>query len=749
MVVIGGIVGMAYLSSLPRLYTASAFILVDNRRIRAVENAYDVNPAFDTAASYLVSQVEVIKSAQVAEVVVKRLKLLDGPQSASGSTPSIWSRICQQIAGLAGWLKPLLPNQRRQAPPAEGNAQKTQARRMIEAIAEVQSGLEVHNVSRTLVLQVSYTAAKPEAAAEMANAFAESYITDQLNAKFEATRRASKWLEARLAELKQKALDADLAVQKFKAENNLISSSGKLVNEQQLTELNTQLVIARSERARAEARHTRLKHIIDRHETQAIVSDALGNTIIEQLRTKYLDASKREAELTARVGPEHLSVVGLRNEMRQYERLIFSELSRMEEGYLSEVNIARAKELALSESLEKLIETAGKENKLLVTLHELEHEGESFRTLYKTYLQRYQESLQQQTFPIAEARVITPAFEPAGPSYPKKKVLMLLFLSLGGLLGACIAVFREFQERGFRNLEQLRNELGVDSLGIVPFIKVTPAQSGAGSSADASKDGESSSDDGRQNARRKNGRTVTIPHEAWNYALTHPNSALGETLLAAKLSADIRGGDEPCKVIGVMSALPNEGKTLFSKNFGSLLAARRTRVLLIDGDLRKVELSQALAPYATKGLLEVAIGEKPLGDVLYTEPRTGLSFLPTVSRHRITHSSDVLASPGMRRLLEEAKTQFDYIVIDLPPLGPVVDTRAIASQVHAFVLVVEWRRTPRSIVRDLLWEDARVSGKCLGVVLNKVDIAKIKLFEEHGSRLYHYEAYTKSYYFDK
>ena len=596
-------------------------------------------------------------------------------------------------------------------------------------IGLVRSGLEVQHLPRTMVLQISYTAPSAAIAAEMANAYADAYIADELNAKYEETRRASIWLEERLAELKQKAQDASLAVQKFRIQNNIISSSGKQVNEQQITELNTQLVNARKDRERAEARYEQLKTIIDSHDMQAVVKDAFGSNIIEHLRTKYLEAAKKDA----------------REEMREFERQIFSELSRIEEASRSDVDIARAKEVALSESLEKLVVVAGGENKRLVTLRNLENEAESSRKLYETYLQRYQELLQQQSFPIVEARTITPAYEPSDPSHPKKTVLMLLFLSLGGLAGTCIGIFREFRERGFLNQEQIRDELGVESFGIAPLIRGLPTGGGAPPVKDLSQNEKTASPLSRQNKLPEHGRVTSLSNKAWSYALIHPNSAFGETLLAAKLAADIRCSEEPCKIIGVMSTVPGEGKTLFSKNFGSLLAARGARVLLIDGDLRKMALSRGLTPRATKGLLEVITAKHHIADILYSEPGTGLNFLPTVSRHQIMHSSDILASSSMHKLLTEMRSQFDYIVIDLPPLGPVVDTRAIASQVDAFILVIEWRRTPRRTVWNLLREDARVSQKCIGAVLNKVDVNKIKLFAEYGSRLYQYEAYTKSY----
>jgi len=739
--VVAGITGIVYIARQPRLYTANSFILLDNKRVRAVESNYDVSSEFEVSASYVDSQVEVMKSAQVAEVVIKKLNLLG---KLKREKRPFWTRIWSALPTISG--SPEDSALQEATTRADADQSSGRQKQMAEAIEHVQHGLEVKHVPLTLVIKISYTASSPATAAEMANTYADAYITDQLNAKYEATRRASRWLEERLGELKQKSLGADLAVQKFRAENNLISSGGKLVNEQQLSELNTALGTARAEGARAEARYTSIKNIIDTHETKAVVSDTFGSTIIEQLRAKYLDSSKREAELLARLGPEHLSVQNLREEMRQYERLIFSELSRMAEGYRNEVNIAHEKESKLSASLEKLIQEAAKENELLVNLHDLERESDTYRNLYQSYLQRYQASVQQQSFPIVEARTITSATEPGRPSYPQKSLLLIIFLSLGAFAGTCIGTFREFRESGFSNQEQVRDELGLESLGIVPIIKNVPAPAAPGLPAGGSTENLPSNTAATKEGEEE--RLVPNSSFAMNYALNHPNSTFGEALLATKLVADIRLSGDPCKIIGVMSALPSEGKTVFAKNFASMLASRDTRALLIDGDLRKTELSRILAPLASQGLLEAVAKHSSLEDYVHREPGSALDFLPAVSRRRIVHSSDILASAGMQELLSEAKSKFDYVVIDLPPFGPVVDVRAIASHVDAFVLVIHWRRTPRRIIRDLLYEDELIRSKCLGVVLNKVDVKKIKLFEEHGSRFYHFENYKSAYYLD-
>ena len=386
-------------------------------------------------------------------------------------------------------------------------------------------------------------------------------------------------------------------------------------------------------------------------------------------------------------------------------------------------------------------------------------------------MQRYQESLQQQSFPIIEARIITSAYPPMKPSAPKKLPMIFAFLFLGGAAGAAIGALREFREKGFLREEQVRSEVGVECLGVVPFLKgASPSRRaqaqlkkklGIGNKSQNS--GKSALIDEPASVRKpsKTGFLVQSANdsevknefdagsEIMSFAMDNPFSAFTETLMALKISADIRASGVSSKIIGMVSALPSEGKSVVSKNFASVLAKLKAKTLLIDADVRSPALTRQLTPYATAGLIEAVIGSKKLDELVLTENSSGLHFLPSVSSAKVSHSSELLASLGMRSLLDEAQETYDYIIIDLPPFGPVSDARAISPQIHAFAYVLEWRKTPRKIARNLLESNKDLKRKCLGVILNKVDVDRIELFEEKGSRYYYYEKYSKSYYLEK
>ncbi len=429
-VIVCGLVGLAggiaYLVTAVPQYTATVSLLLDNKRVRgAVEESFEATSlGFDVSASAVDSQVEVIKSDSVALSVVDKLQLVKDPEFTQ-YRPSALSNLMAQFSKLfsVGESKtvPLPPQTEEEKRRGISNA--------------LRGNVGVSRVPRTLVLEISYRSPDGAKAARIANGFANAYLTDQLDAKYDAARRASEWLQARMGELKQQVLATDLAIQKFKAENDLISSGGKLVSEQQLSEVNTQLVTARAETARAEARYERMMQIINGRQTDAVVTEAIGNPIIEQLRSKFVTALKRVAELEAKLGPDHGSVVNLRQEISEYERLMFEELGRLAEVYRSELDIARSREKTLKESLSGLVGTTVAANETLVALRELERESESYKNLYQSFLKRYQEVVQQQSFPITEARVIKSAERPDAPSHPRRYRIMALAIVLGAGFG--------------------------------------------------------------------------------------------------------------------------------------------------------------------------------------------------------------------------------------------------------------------------------------------------------------------------
>ncbi len=358
-------------------------------------------------------------------------------------------------------------------------------------------------------------------------------------------------MQARIAQLKSASLASDSAVQKFKSDHGLISANGKLVSEEHMSELNSQLVTAHSDTVKAEARYNQITEMLRTGQTDGAVTDSLDNPVINDLRQKFLASSKMESELESKLGPDHLQVVNLRRSMAEYRRLILDELKRIAQTYRSEGEVARAKEASLKQSMTSLEDISAGANQTMVELRELEREADTYRNLYESFLQRYQETVQQQSFPVNEARIITSATPPTTPTYPKRLLTIGLCLVLGSVAGAGLGALREYGDRSFRVAAQVRDELGIEFIGMLQTVKKVARN--------------------RRKETNVDQAVVAIRDPIYRYSIDHPLSSFSETLRSAKVSVDLSLEDRYPKIVGFISALPGEGKSTVSKNFASLL----------------------------------------------------------------------------------------------------------------------------------------------------------------------------------
>jgi succinoglycan biosynthesis transport protein ExoP len=412
--------------------------------------------------------------------------------------------------------------------------------------------------------------------------------------------------------------------------------------------------------------------------------------------------------------------------MAQYQKQIFDELKRIAEGGRNAYEVAQAREKAMRQNLGSSLSVNADANETQVKLRELEREADTYKSLYQTYLGRYQDAQQQQSFPITEARVISSAVPPGSASYPNKGRVLALFFLFGAGAGAGLGAFREYRDRFFRLGEQVREYLGLEFLGMLPQLPPEPDLFGWPASQGF----------------------ICCSDGLARHVVKHPLSTFAESLRSAKIAADLAGGSQTATVIGLVSALPGEGKSTVAANFAQLLAMQGSRTLLIDGDLRNPELSRMYGRHARCGLVEVVSDGLALEPALLKDSETGLAFLPSVLKRRVANAGAILASTGMQGLLKSAGTAFDYIVIDLPPLAPVVDVRGFAGHVHAFLMVVEWGRTARKVVASTLQSEIQIAEKCAGVLLNKADVEKLKLYRSYGSSEYYMSRFSGYYHDD-
>jgi polysaccharide biosynthesis transport protein len=716
------LLGLLYLVVIPSQYTATTTLLIDSSPLRVLQNQSQPLGDIPLDTLQVGSQVELLESDNIALAVIRRLKLTDDTEFVRSSTGL--------LSILTGAASP---------------ADKEQ-----KALDEFANHRSVGRMERSYVLNISFTSRNPLTAANAANAIADAYIDDQLEAKDQTRRRAGAWLQDRINELRAQVTSADRAVLDFKEKNKIIDLGGanmtagpgapaRLIGEQQLFELNSQLATARGATGEARARLERIEQVRKMDVSEAAVADTLRNEVITRLRNQYLDLSAREANLATRYGPEHQAAANLRDQMAELGRNIAAELGRVAASYQSDYQIAKAREENLERELAGQVSEGQVTNRDRLGLAELESYAKIYHTVYDSFLQRYMDAIQQQSFPITEARVISVAAPPSQKSRPNSTLVLVIASTLGIIASIGIAGLREAIDGAFRTASQVEQALGVKCLSVIPLLS-SPALAAA---ADAIAR-RPLADANTLPTRRSEPHAVvpspdavffTFADPTLRYVADHPLSVFAEAIRTIKVAARFQGAIEDNKVIGITSALPNEGKSTVACNLAALMADANKRVILLDADLRNPTLAHALTPAPAVGLMELLSGKVDLAKAVGHEPNTNLALLPLVLTEQVAHTDEILSSQALKHLIEQLRQRYDYIIVDLPPLAPVVDVRAALPVIDSLVFVVEWGSTRITTVEHHLMGVPEIRDRLMGVVLNKANLRDLERFEQRG--LYH------------
>jgi polysaccharide biosynthesis transport protein len=698
------VVGAIYVAVSPARYTAEADMIIDTKRVTwtQTEMSAENRPLEDASVE---SEIETTRSEKVATAVIRRLHLDEDPE----------------FVGAGAGLKRRIFSLLKLNPGPEQIPSSDELLR--RALGSVRNNLHVTRLGRSYIEQIAFTSLDRDKAAKIANAFAEAYIEDQLQAKFDATHRASIWLEQRIGELRQQASDAYKAVQDFKSENSIIIGvDGKLASEVELDQLGIALAKARADTSQARARFDRISRVLEQRPDPGkesldipdpIVTDALSNPVITKLRQQFLDDQNKESEWSARYGADHQAARNLRAEMAALQRAIWDEISRIAESYKSELQITKSQEESIEKRMTDVFQNSSKTRQSQVRLRELETGANTYRGIYETFLSRFTQSVQQQSFPSTEARVVTLASPPSLPTSPKLSLTIALATICGLGLGTLAGFAREQMNRQIHTRAQLEKLLGISCLAVLPaFSKKKPSFS-------------------KEKASPNSGILQQLSDVA-------PFSATAEALRYIKVAIDLH--PTGAKVIGIISALPAEGKTTVAAGFAAFAAKGGARTLLVDADLRNPSMTRTLGYANAPGLLNLVADKSDFDSLVITDSKFGFDFLPSSTQIKPLNSSDILNSSAMKQMLKTAKSDYDYVIVDLPPVLPVVDVKAAAPLFDAFVLVVEWGSTSTDEIVRAVGASHVVSERLLGSVLNKADEAIMRRFEGYSDR--HYSYYT-------
>ena len=702
-IILGCIVLVTMLASIvafqltPR-YTATASVMLDTRRNQVID-MQSVLSGLQGDSAAIRSEIEVLKSRTLAEKVADKLDLYNYAEfNPALRPPSYLDSVLHPVTAIVAAIKSLTLQ-----PSAQAGAAAHGATDRKSAVVQALMGhVDATNDGRSYLIKISAQAEDPALAAKIANTYVDVYLLDQLEAKFDAVRRATSWLNEHLGELREKVQDSDRAVQLFRQQHNLNEVRGTTLTGQQLSDLNAQLMIASADSAQ---KASALRQLQDELRSGNVDAAAvLGSPLIQKLREQEAELLRRQAELSTRYKPAHPTMVNLRAEIQDTKRKLDDEIAKYIRGLQGDLAVARAREASLRTSLAGLQQSTAEQDRAAVQLHALEREADANKTLYENFLSKFKQTSAQEDIQQADARVVSAATPPSTPSFPNKTMLVGFAFVVSIFIGIGVAFLVERLDNGFRTSDQIEKLLNLGTLGLVPALtRKDPPQ---------------------------------------DEVLKHPTSQYSEAIRSIRTALRYSDIDHPPKIILITSSLPSEGKTVFATSFARSVARSGARALLIDCDLRRPGVARLLGVDGAPGLVELFGDGADQDSIIRVDQASGMHYIP--SKGGTANPQDLLGSQQMRAFLERMRSRYDVIVIDAPPVLAVSDPIILSHIVDTTMYLIRWETTPRPIVAGAMKLLRGNGGPLAGAVLSRIN-AKRHAIYGYGDSAYYYGRYADYY----
>ena len=670
--------------SLTPVYTSSALIMVDPSNKDLLDPQNQINSASADSAR-IDSEVELARSDSVLLKVIQEENLIADPEF--GVSLGTWARILNFLR----LAEPTLPS-------GEDAVNQT--------LSKLRGAIHVQRRALTYLISIQASAENRALAADMANAVAQTYIADQVDAKIEGILASRDILQARAEQARQAIVSSENSFDDFVESN--IARISQDTGRTDLIALQRQIDELRSSRTQNSSLVNSMQVALRTQDLETIVSDLQSDAIdeLEQQRADLLANLESAADGTP-------TAINLRDELAAIEQRMLDEARIATSSLADQIQENQDTEDTLRQSLRSLVLDQSLSADVLTELYELQRGSEIARRQYETLLSRIQDVEAQADLQIADSRVVSPALAPQYPAFPNKTLILALAGFCAILLGLALAFLYENLIGGFTGDEQLAQVLKLPVAATVP----------------------------RQRAKSEKESLA-------NTVVTAPLSGFSESIrrIRANIDQSVRHAspDKPptTKVIMVTSTAPNEGKTTLSLSLARSYALTGQRTLIIDCDLRKPSLHRHLNIESSTGLLDYLSSDGDgvaLQSIISSDPLTSATTILGARRSNLP-TDQLLSAVSFARLIRAARNSFEVIVLDTPPVGPVIDGHYVAPHADAIVFVTRWATTSQSDVRKAvtgLMAARRPDAQVLAV-LNQQDETRSAYYRRYGS----YYSYT-------
>lgn len=574
-------------------------------------------------------------------------------------------------------------------------------------VDDLQGSVGATRTGETYVLAITYSAASGEDAAKRVNEFARQFTQWQTRSTRERNQEAIRTIEPRLAELREQAQQNTEALQRYRIANNLLTTSGASLTEQEISAYNQQVTAARAAAAEDIARLNTALTQLRSGSAGDDVGEALGSPVIGSLRGKEAEIAAQAANLASKYGPNHPDLVRTQSQLTEVRGQIDSEIKRVISNLEAKRSVSQQRLGSLTGSLSGAEGKLSRNNAAMVGLNELERNAQVSQTLYETYLNSYRQLVAAEGAERPIAKVLSYGEVPFLPSSPNVPMNMLLSLVIGMGAGLLAAFLAETFYKGVTAPEEIETATGEHYLGSIPLLaSVTKGKA----------------------------RPITSIGE-------QPRSAFAESFRSLRTSIEqIAFG--PAQIIAITSSLPKEGKSITAVCLAQTLARSGARTLLIDCDeMSRGVSTQLRLPQDYPGLIQVLDETAKFDDTLLTGDG-GLSVLPIRRAERPADA--LLTGEQMDDLLRVLRDRFEYIVLDLPPVLPIAAARDLAAKADATLMLIRWRKTALAALQSALHQMPQDRINVVGVAMTQVDMRRRSLFGKNDPAFYFRE--YRSYY---
>ncbi len=666
------------LSLLPPKYSANAYLMVESRP--NVVNIQDVAPALTLDVEGLASQVEILRSREIASAVAERLHLTTVPGSRDTKMQIAGGAIVDKIEG---WLDRLIKGA--PLPPEE------------RVITYLLTNESVRPMGRSRVVEIRFTAGSPQLARNVANAFAEAYIDRQVFEKTKASISAKNWVDGEIIRIRQQVESNEHKLEDFRARSGLLENGNRmLLPYGEIADIDRRLTAAQTEYGAIKARADEVQRLQRAGTLSNALPETIGSPALQALREREARLSIERATLMQQYGPDSVRIQRIEGEMQELKAAIRTELSHIADGLNSEAALSSnevASLKAAEASAKSRLESSSGES---VGLLSLQREVAAGRDLLVTLLRRQNELAAQVSLQTADAQLISPAPLPVQPAFPKMLPMSVLAVFISAILSVAFYLWRDLQERLIRSTEELAALVPYPTLGMLPRFQTTRS----------------------------------VDQLA---VMTKDRSRFAEAV--KNLYIRIAPPDRPLpRSVVVTSALSGEGKTTTAVSMAMLAASLGRNVVLVDFDTRRPSLHHILRLPLGPGVMEYLSGECSSLNEVIQHPMPNLAV---VTAGRGSDFNNVVRTELVENLLKGLTQKFDHVIIDTPPSLAVVDPLIVARLADRVIHVVRWADTTRESVKAAVHLFESVDPRRIGAVLAQVDIERHAADGYGDSIVYH------------